>query len=114
MRTAFNACRAVLAGALLVSLLPSPAPAEDSAGKALFHARCGVCHEAGPGHAGTMRLAEARGPGAAVIEQRTDLTADYIRAVVRKGLIEMPPWRQTELSDAELAQIIAYLTHARP
>jgi hypothetical protein len=45
----------------------------------------------------------------AVLEQRTDLVPDYIRAVVRGGLFGMPITRKTEISDADLEDIIAYL-----
>jgi mono/diheme cytochrome c family protein len=87
--------------------------ADEPAGKAIFDHNCAVCHAAGPGHPGTQRLAQARGPARAVLEQRTDLTPDYIRMVVRKGLIEMPPWRPVEIDDAALAQLVQYLTHGR-
>jgi mono/diheme cytochrome c family protein len=45
-----------------------------------------------------------------VLEERTDLDPDYIRHVVRHGLVEMPPWRPTELDDSSLAQLVQYLT----
>jgi len=82
-------------------------------GKAVFDSHCAMCHAPGPGHAGTMRLAESRGPAQAVLEQRTDLDPAYIRLVVRQGLVEMPPWRITEISDAELEQLVAYLARQR-
>lgn len=101
--------------ALLMLPAAVAAPAADtSEGKALYERDCAACHAAGPGHAGTMRLAETRGAANAVLEQRTDLDPDYVRRVVRNGLIEMPPWRQTEISDADLSQVIAYLTRPRP
>jgi len=87
--------------------------AEPYAGKAIFDRNCAVCHAPGPGHAGTMRLAELRGTDRAVLEERTDLDAAYIRLVVRKGLVEMPPWRPTELDDAALTQLVQYLARAR-
>jgi len=87
--------------------------ADSAPGKALFERHCAVCHAAGPGHAGTMRLTEARGADKAVLEDRTDLDSAYIRVVVRQGLVEMPPWRRTEIDDAALQQIAAYLTRSR-
>jgi mono/diheme cytochrome c family protein len=83
---------------------------DTAPGKALFEQHCAMCHAAGPGHAGTMRLTEVRGAAKAVLAQRTDLDPAYIRIVVRQGLVEMPPWRPTELDDAALQQIMAYLT----
>jgi mono/diheme cytochrome c family protein len=88
-------------------------PAALAPGKALFDRHCSFCHAAGPGHAGTMRLTEARGAAKALLEARTDLDPAYIRLVVRQGLVEMPPWRKVELDDAALQQIVAYLTRPR-
>jgi mono/diheme cytochrome c family protein len=106
----------LIAGALLA--LAGPAWTADVAagtapGKALFASHCAYCHAAGPGHAGTMRLTEARGAAKAVLEERTDLDPAYVRLVVRQGLVEMPPWRRTEIDDAALQQIAAYLTRPR-
>lgn len=108
-----------LAPALALALaLAGPARAADAAGdtaagKALFDRHCAYCHAAGPGHAGTMRLTEARGAAKALLEERTDLDPAYVRLVVRQGLVEMPPWRKVEIDDASLAQIVAYLTRPR-
>jgi mono/diheme cytochrome c family protein len=84
--------------------------ADTPPGKAVFDRNCAVCHAPGREHPGTQRLAELRGPARAVLEKRTDLDPDYIRQVVRHGLVEMPPWRPTELDDASLAQLVQYLT----
>ena len=46
----------------------------------------------------------------AVLEERTDLLPEFIRVVVRGGLFGMPISRKTEISDADLEDIIAYLT----
>ncbi len=106
--------RATALGALALLGMGAIAPAADTVpGKTLFERHCAFCHAAGPGHAGTMRLTEARGADMAVLEQRTDLDPAYIRLVVRQGLVEMPPWRPTEISDAELAQIAEYLARGR-
>jgi len=99
---------------LLAQIAISGATAADAPpGKALFDRDCAPCHAAGPGHAGTMRLAETRGPAKAVLEQRTDLDPAYIRLVVRQGLVEMPPWRPSELDEAALNQLVQYLTHGQ-
>jgi hypothetical protein len=47
----------------------------------------------------------------AVLEQRTDLTPKMIETAVRKGVYFMPRFRKTEISNADLAAIIAYLAH---
>ena len=100
--------------AILVLLAETTAfAADEPPGKAIFDDKCAVCHAAGPGHPGTQRLAQVRGADRAVLELRTDLEPGYIRTVVRKGLVEMPPWRVVEIDDAALTQLIQYLTHGR-
>jgi len=51
-----------------------------------------------------------KGSKPAVLAERTDLTAAGIRSVVRKGMYIMPRFRKTEVSDAELDTIVAFLT----
>lgn len=89
-------------------------------GQEVFEARCHLCHgpeprDAGPGFgarkAGTEALAlKYQGKLPALLEERTDLTADMIRTWVRQGGGIMPFFRKTELSDADLDALAAYLT----
>jgi mono/diheme cytochrome c family protein len=67
------------------------------------------CHGAGSGKPGTDSL-RARGQKPAVLEERTDLTAPVIRTFVPRGVLFMPTFRKTEISDADLDAIAAYLT----
>lgn len=69
---------------------------------------CAGCHNPGPGHGATMLLAEKGRPVPALIG-RKDLEYDYLHSVVRQGLIEMPPFRPTELSDTEIKQIYEHI-----
>jgi hypothetical protein len=62
----------------------------------------------GLGKPGTSAAA-AQGINPAVLEQRTDLSAKMIETAVRKGLNFMPRFRKTEISDADLAAIVAHL-----
>ena len=97
-------------------------PSETN-GKAVFDKWCTPCHGAvapknvmfGTGAlAGTSALAvKYKGKLRAVLEQRTDLTPALIKTVVRHGLYGMPITRKTEVSDAELEDIVAYLTRNR-
>ena len=48
------------------------------------------------------------GPVPGLRERRRDLSGAYIRAVVLNGLLEMPPMRPTEVSDAELDALIHF------
>src|SRR5262249_61452832 len=64
-----------------------------------------------PPMAGTQALqARYKGAKPAELEQRTDLTTDFVKAIVRNGLNSMPFFRPTELSDDDLTALGAYLT----
>jgi len=93
----------------VVSLSAIVAQAAETPGKQLFDRHCAECHAPGHGHPGTQRLGWNRGEASAVLEQRKDLSADYIKAIVRRGLYEMPPFRPSEISERELSQLSAYL-----
>ena len=102
-----------LAGSLLAQT-----PSEKQ-GKVVFDKWCAPCHGAAAPHTmfvngalpGTAALAvKYQGKVPAVLEQRTDLKPAYIKTVVRHGLYGMPITRKTEVSDAELDNVIAYLT----
>jgi mono/diheme cytochrome c family protein len=106
--------------AACAAIIGFAAAAQDTSsvqrGKAKFEASCAPCHAAGPGDDGRAMLpgTEAltlkyRGTIPAVLEQRTDLTAPTIKAFVRTGTFSMPPFRKTELTDAEIVDIAAYL-----
>jgi mono/diheme cytochrome c family protein len=98
---------------MLLAAAGAQAQQKAPPGQQLFERYCAECHAAGFGHPGTQRLGLSKGPDYAVLEQRTDLSADYVRAVVRGGLIEMPPFRPTEIADRELTQLASYLSKAR-
>jgi (+)-pinoresinol hydroxylase len=90
------------------------AKATDPKGLAQYESSCMVCHGSGPARPGTRALTtKYHGPLPALLQDRTDLAPDYIRTVVRHGLTVMPPFRKTELSDADLDAIVAYLTRKR-
>ena len=79
-----------------------------------FQMSCAVCHGSGPGKPGSRALAaKYKGTVPALLEERRDLEAAYIKQVVRQGLYVMPFFRKTELSDADLDAITAYLTRRR-
>ncbi|MFO1400884.1 MAG: cytochrome c [Steroidobacteraceae bacterium] len=86
-------------------------PATWRRGQQLFTARCALCHV---GFApGTIMLGRRLGKERALLAERTDLAADYVRQVVRHGLLSMPPFTRVDLDDGELAQVIAFLTRTR-
>jgi len=87
----------------------APATGEPR-GYVAFQRACWVCHGSGPAKPGTRALrAKYRGKIPALLEQRTDLTPAYVKYIVRHGVSVMPPFRKTELSDADLDSIAAYL-----
>jgi mono/diheme cytochrome c family protein len=92
-----------------------PQPAETLVpkfleGEKLFHARCGYCHLAGG--TGTIMLGRRLGKDHALLGERTDLTAEYVKKITRVGLNSMPPHTRIEVPDTELDLIAAYI--ARP
>ncbi len=114
-----NVRRCICAGALCVALTAVCVHAEDkpaavaaSPGETLFLARCGLCHlERGTG---TIMLGRRLGADHALLAERTDLRADYVRAIVRHGFNSMPALTRVEVNDTELDAIASYLSYAKP
>jgi mono/diheme cytochrome c family protein len=110
--------RLLLASALVVAGAGT-ALAQDAAtidkGKQVYDYWCATCHGAGRGKPGTAALA-AKYKGSdrpAVLDERTDLTAQSVRFFTRNGVSIMPMFRKTEVSDGDLDAIAAYLTRRR-
>src|ERR1700682_6418120 len=102
---------------LAVSIPVLAAPSETN-GKVVFDKWCAPCHGAigprGLALPGTAALAvKYKGRVPAVLEERTDLAPAFIKRVVRRGLFAMPITRKTEINDAELEDVVAYLTRNR-
>jgi cytochrome c5 len=89
-------------------------PAER--GLAVFNNWCTACHAKGASDAaGTVSLQfKYQGSKPAALEDRRDLTPAAVRAAVRQGIAMMPFSRPTEVSDADLEALIAYLTRPKP
>jgi mono/diheme cytochrome c family protein len=74
---------------------------------------CAPCHAPGPGHPGTQALeAKYNGDPPAVLIEREDLTPETVALFVRQGVSVMAPFRKTEVSDADLAALGAYIAQA--
>jgi mono/diheme cytochrome c family protein len=85
--------------------------AQDYAeGEKLFHGRCGYCHLAGG--TGTIMLGRRLGKDRALLGERMDLTAEYVKKITRVGINGMPPHTRIEVPDSELDLIAAFI--ARP
>jgi mono/diheme cytochrome c family protein len=79
-----------------------------------FQSYCAVCHGAGSEKPGTRALRAKYGTRLpALLEERTDLSPQYVKMIVRQGVSVMPPVRKTELSDADLDAIASYLTQKK-
>ncbi len=86
-------------------------------GAAVYQNWCAPCHSAGRGNPGTAALAakyKSRQPAVpSVLTERTDLTPQTIKFFVRQGVSVMAPFRKTEITDADLDAMIAYLARGR-
>jgi (+)-pinoresinol hydroxylase len=79
-------------------------------GQAVYEHWCAPCHAPGPGHPGTQSLEfKYRGKLPAVLLERTDLAPQTVSQFVRQGVLLMAPFRKTEITDAELAALSAYV-----
>lgn len=112
----------ITSAALAVCASPSLAQAQDRSaqldqGKQVYDYWCLPCHGTGlglPGFAelpGTQQLRikyrdTAISP---LLEERTDLVPEFVKVIVRQGVSFMPQFRKTEISDAELDALAAYL-----
>src|ERR1700733_1092245 len=81
-----------------------------------FQRTCAPCPGAGPGTDGRPALLgttavqlKYKGALPALREARTDLTFEVLKGYLRHGSWSMPPFRKTELTDAEIQDIAAYL-----
>ena len=114
---------------LVAALVALAAPvllqaASPDNGKVVYEKWCLPCHGARvktdfPGtsnamYPGTAALAlKYKGQQPPLLKDRTDLTPELVKTVVRNGLYAMPRTRKTEISDAELADVAAYLTRKK-
>ena len=108
----------LLGFALVVAALPSAVEAQEASverGNEVFQYWCAPCHAPGARHPGTQALeALYKGAKPAALEQRTDLVPELTRTFVRTGVSVMPPFRKTEISDADLSALAAYLAPKAP
>jgi len=99
---------------ILVSLsllVTGQALAQDvERGREVFQYWCAPCHDDGEARPGTVALQILySGEKPALLEERTDLLPEYTKTIVRTGISIMPFYRKTEISDADLDALAAYL-----
>lgn len=102
--------RAPLAVLCCLSFMTATDATGGGDGAAVFSRWCAGCHSDTPFSPGTVALRATRGDAGAVIENRRDLTSDYVENIVRKGRAGMPSFRRTEISDDELGALATYLS----
>jgi mono/diheme cytochrome c family protein len=87
--------------------------AEPPSGEAVWKRWCVHCHSTGRGNPGTESLTvkyRGRTPAIpAALLDRTDMTPEFVAFSVRQGVLSMPPFRKTEVTDAELAALAKWL-----
>jgi (+)-pinoresinol hydroxylase len=101
----------VLCAGLATNAMAGAAPKPDhAAGEAVFTRWCVHCHSTGRGNPGTESLqVKYGGKIPAALLERTDLTAEGFALFVRQGVLSMPPFRKTEITDVELKVLTGYL-----
>jgi mono/diheme cytochrome c family protein len=104
---------AALATVATATHAENPTPSAAPSGQAIFEHWCAPCHAPGPGHPGTQSLqVKYGGKISPVLLERTDLSAQVVATFVRHGVLSMPPFRKTEITDADLAALAAYVSRS--
>jgi mono/diheme cytochrome c family protein len=101
---------------LIVSLLAlagwtSAATADDAdLGAKVYQRWCVHCHSAGRGNPGTQSLqTKYKDQKPAVLLERKDLTPEFVAFSIRQGVMSMPPFRKTEVTDEEMAAVAVWI-----
>lgn len=112
---------AILASALLSAAMSNPTARAQASevgnsdqdlaeGERLYEYHCEACHGSGPRRPGTAALKiKYDGELPALLTERTDLTPEAVSYFVRQGIGAMPFFRKTEISDADLEKIGAFI-----
>ncbi len=84
-------------------------------GRAVYGKWCAPCHDPGITHPGTHALTvKYQGVKSGVLLEWTDLPPAMVKVLVRHGISVMPQFRKTEITDAELDALAAYLSRNTP
>ena len=107
----------IMAAALVLGVswaAQANAQSAPSHGREVFDKWCAPCHGAGLAKPATAALAvKYKGQKPALLEERTDLTPDFVKYMVRHGVYTMPASRKTEISDDDLDALAAYLSKTK-
>jgi mono/diheme cytochrome c family protein len=115
MKSAILAATVVAFGAF-TGVARAAEPSVLTRGQERYEYWCATCHGADPREGGrylpgTASLnAKYKGTRPGALADRTDLLPPYIELVIRRGMEGMPFFRKTEISDADMKAISAYLS----
>jgi (+)-pinoresinol hydroxylase len=116
--------RTVLAGVALAawaSTVGAQPPESDAPrGKQVYDYWCLPCHGTGLGLPGfnelpgtqQLRIKYRDTAISPLLTERTDLVPVFVKTIVRQGVSFMPQFRKTEISDADLDALAAYLARS--
>jgi (+)-pinoresinol hydroxylase len=106
----FVSVMATCGAGLGAALSHAAEPPAAVSGEAVYNRWCTHCHSPGRGNPGTESLqVKYDGRIPAVLLERSDLSPQAVAQFVRTGVLSMPPFRKTEVTDAELAAVAAYV-----
>ena len=112
---ALSAALALLAGK--ASSQPPGGREQHAPGKQVYDYWCLPCHGPGLGLPGfdelpgtqQLRIKYRDTAISPLLAERTDLVPEFVKVIVRQGVSFMPQFRKTEISDADLDALAAYL-----
>jgi (+)-pinoresinol hydroxylase len=105
-----RAANVIVAALAMVALAGNAVAADALSGEQVYKRWCVHCHAAGRGNPGTQSLqTKYKNTVPAVLIERTDLTPEFVALSVRSGVMSMPPFRKTEVGDAELAALSKWI-----
>jgi mono/diheme cytochrome c family protein len=121
MKTTIHTLRIAVLALGALAFATTAAQAADAAkleqGHQVFLKWCAPCHGPGIGNGGAPYLpgtqalkTKYQGKLPMLLEERTDLTPEFVKVIVRNGITIMPFTRKTEVSDAELDALAGWLT----
>jgi mono/diheme cytochrome c family protein len=108
--------------ASLAAAQPPAAGAPEARGKQVYDYWCLPCHGSGLGLPGfselpgtqQLRIKYRETDISPLLTERTDLVPEFVKVIVRQGVSFMPQFRKTEISDADLEALAAYLARKSP
>ena len=122
MKTTSSITAAVALALCAASSLAQPPRGDGPRGKQVYDYWCLPCHGPGLGLPGfnelpgtqQLRIKYRDTQISPLLEDRTDLVPVFVKTIVRQGVSFMPQFRKTEISDADLDALAAYLARNNP